>query len=103
MTRDFTAELHLAVTQLYKDFDAMTKIVGEVRKEAEAKRITLCHDCGDFKKTGVIGINKLDDIECPGITIRGTDQYFCGNDKCPIRKGTWEEFEGFGCPKGRAK
>lgn len=31
MTRDYSAEMHTAVMQIYKDFDALLKIVGDCR------------------------------------------------------------------------
>lgn len=36
MTRDYSKEIHEAVMQIYKDFDALLKIVGDCRKEIEA-------------------------------------------------------------------
>lgn len=38
MTRDYSAEIHEKVMQIYKDFDALLKVVGDCRKDLKANQ-----------------------------------------------------------------
>lgn len=50
MTRDYSAEIHGAVMQIYKDFDILIKIVGDCRKELNAEADRKAKLMEDFDK-----------------------------------------------------